>query len=91
MSWWYRLTAPVKKLSEGVEWIKSNLSSSGSASNSRTLQTLIVFNLLIMMWIVLAKAAWVISDNSRLILLCLITGGAGAYVAGKLGGDKHDP
>lgn len=65
-------------------WIKKNLSNDQSVSNSRTLQTLIVVNLLVICWIVVAKAGWIVSDNLRLILLCLITGGAGSYIANKL-------
>ena len=74
-----------------VRWIKSNLSPDNSVSNSRTLQSLIVVNLVIMLWIVLQRANWVISDNARLVLICLITGGAGGYIVGKLGGGNGSP
>jgi hypothetical protein len=70
-----------------INWIKTMLSSSRSASNSRLLQTLIVGNLLIMLWIVLWFATWRIEDNVRLVLICLIVSGAGVGVAGKLKGD----
>lgn len=79
------MTNPFKKF---TAWIDRNLSTDPSTSNSRTLQTLIVINITIMLWIVLARAGWVISDNTRLILICLITGGAGGYIAGKLGGSN---
>lgn len=79
------MTNPFKPL---IKWINANLSADPATSNSRTLQTLIVINLIIMIWIVLVRANWVISDNVRLVLLTLITGGAGGYIAGKLGGSN---
>jgi uncharacterized membrane-anchored protein len=65
-------------------WLNRNLSADPSTSNSRTLQTLIVINLVVMCWLVLATANWTISDNLRLVLICLITGGAGGYIANKI-------
>lgn len=79
------MTNPFKKF---TAWIDRNLSADPSTSNSRTLQTLIVLNLLVMLWLVLAKAGWTISDNTRLVMLCLITGGAGGYIANKLRGSN---
>jgi hypothetical protein len=74
-----------------LAWVKANLSNGSSVSNSRTLQTLIVVNILVMLWLVLNRAGWSISDNARLVLLCLITGGAGSYIVGKIGGSNGSP
>lgn len=75
----------LKKL---LEWVKKNLSNEPAASNSRVLQTVIVLNLTAILWIVMAKSnpAWTISDNTRLVMLTLITAGAGSYIANKATG-----
>ena len=64
-------------------WLARNLSSDGSSSNSRALQSIIVINLVAMLWIVLSHSKYVISDNARLVMVCLIVSGAGAYASGK--------
>lgn len=75
----------LKKL---LELVKRNLSNDPTASNSRVLQTVIVLNLITILWIVMAKSnpAWTISDNTRLVMLTLITAGAGSYIANKATG-----
>ena len=75
----------LKKL---LEWVKKNLSNDPASSNSRVLQTVIVLNLVAILWIVMAKSnpAWTISDNTRLVMLTLITAGAGSYIANKATG-----
>lgn len=72
------------------KWLKipltrlgKNLSADGSSSNSRALQSVIVVNLVAILWVVMAKGEWIISDNTRLVMICLIVSGAGAYVGGK--------
>ena len=76
----------MKTIKSLFSWLNKNLSADSTTSNSRTLQTLIVLNLIVMCWLVLVHANWTISDNLRLVLLCLITGGAGGYIANKLSG-----
>lgn len=71
-------------------WLSKNLSSSGTSSNSRALQSIIVLNLVVMLWIVLAHGAYKIDDNTRLVMLTLITSGAGGYALGKFA-DKGEP
>ena len=73
MSW---LKAP-------LNWLSKNLSTDGSSSSSRALQSIIVINLTIILWVVMAKAGSVISDNARLVMICLICSGAGSYSLGK--------
>lgn len=67
-------------------WLNGLFSSSDATSNSRVLQTLIVTNIIVMLWLVLKHASWVISDNARLVMLGLIGGGAGAYITNKVAG-----
>lgn len=64
-------------------WLSKNLSSGKESSNSRALQSIIVLNLVAMLWIVLAHGAYKIDDNTRLVMLTLITSGAGGYALGK--------
>lgn len=64
-------------------WLSKNLSSSPDSSNSRALQSIIVLNLVGMLWIVLAHGAYKIDDNTRVVMLTLITSGAGGYALGK--------
>lgn len=73
-------------LKKGLDWVGRNLSNDSSSSSSRVLQTLIVLNVVVIVWLVVAKANWTITDNVRLIVLTLITAGAGSYIANKLGG-----
>lgn len=68
-----------------LNWIKKNLSNDPLTSNSRLLQSVIVVNLTIILWLVVAFSNWVITDNVRLVMLCLITSGAGAYITSKIG------
>jgi hypothetical protein len=64
-------------------WLGKNLSTDGTSSNSRALQSIIVINLTAILWVVMAKAGYVISDNARLVMICLICSGAGSYSLGK--------
>lgn len=72
-------------LTKVTGWLARNLSNDRTASNSRVLQTVIVINLVVILWIVVAKStpAWTLSDNVRLVMLTLITAGAGSYMVGK--------
>lgn len=72
-----------------LAWATKNLSNDTASSNSRVLQTAIVINVLVILWVVLAKANWIISDNARLITLTLITAGAGNYIANKIAGGSN--
>lgn len=71
-----------------IGWLNRNLSSDPTSSNSRVLQTVIVVNIVPLMWLVVAHANWQVSDNARLVLLTLITAGAGSYVAAKVTQEK---
>lgn len=73
---------PVKRF---TSWLDKNLSADPATSNSRTLQTLIVINAIAMLWVVLAVSHWVIAPTTQVVLVTLITSGAGAYVGGKFG------
>lgn len=73
-------------------WLAKNLSSDSTSSNSRALQSIIVVNIVVMLWFVLVKAHWYIHDNTRLVLVCLIVSGAGGYIGGKWAPEKgRDP
>lgn len=77
-SWLSKLSpAPV------FDWLNRMHSNDPSASNSRVLQTLIVVNLVAILWLVVAHAGWVITDNTRLIAITMVVSGAGSYVASK--------
>lgn len=67
-----------------MAWIKKLLSQNSEASSSRALQAFIAVNVTAMLWAVLAVNHWYVHDNTRLVLLTLITGGAGAYITNKL-------
>lgn len=67
-----------------MHWLGKGLSGDSAVSNSRVLQTFIVINLITILWLVVGHAQWVLSDNTRLVMLTLITAGAGGYVANKL-------
>ena len=67
-----------------MNWIKKLLSQDKEASSSRALQAFIAVNVTAMLWVILAKQGWYVQDNTRLVLLTLITGGAGAYITNKL-------
>lgn len=66
-----------------LNYVGRLLSTDTSTSSSRLLQTVIVFNLVIILWLVVAHASWVVSDNVRLIAISLIVSGAGNYMVGK--------
>ena len=67
-----------------MTWLKKLLSQDKTSSSSRALQAFIAINVVAMMWAVLAINKWYVHDNTRLVLLTLITGGAGAYITNKL-------
>jgi uncharacterized membrane-anchored protein len=66
-----------------LNWIGRLISTDPTTSSSRLLQTIIVLNLVIILWLVVAHSAWVISDNVRLVAISLIVSGAGSYMFGK--------
>jgi len=67
-----------------IGWINKNLSSDPSSSNSRVLQTIIVLSIVPLVWLVVSHSDWKIEDNPRLILLALITAGAGSYITNRV-------
>ena len=66
-----------------LNWIGKLISTDPTTSSSRLLQTIIVLNLVIILWLVVAHASWTITDNVRLIAISLIVSGAGSYMVGK--------
>jgi len=66
-----------------LNWIGRLISTDPTTSSSRLLQTIIVLNLVIILWLVVAHSAWVISDNVRLVAISLIVSGAVSYMVGK--------
>lgn len=66
-----------------LNWIGKLISTDLTTSSSRLLQTIIVLNLVIILWLVVAHANWTITDNVRLIAISLIVSGAGSYMVGK--------
>ena len=83
-----RLSDQIKK---AMQWVGTSLSNDPSVSNARMLQTFIVLNVVIIIWMVCWKSNWTMSDNVRLVLLTLITGGAGAYAVSKIGDRNAQP
>jgi hypothetical protein len=67
-----------------ISWLKALLSADKATSSSRLVQILVVVAMTALIWVVVWKSAWIISDNARLIALCLIGGGAGGYIASKV-------
>lgn len=66
-----------------LNWIGKLISTDPTTSSSRLLQTIIVLNLVIILWLVVARSNWTITDNVRLIAISLIVSGAGSYMVGK--------
>jgi hypothetical protein len=67
-----------------IDWLKKLISADAAVSASRLLQTVIVIAIIPLLWMVVWNSKWVISDNARLVLICLIGGGAGGYITSKL-------
>lgn len=81
MNWsWLSKLSPVPV----VDWLGRTFSADSTSSSSRVLQAVIVLNLVPIMWFVVSRANWTISDNARLVLITLIVSGAGSYMTGKL-------
>lgn len=71
------------RFNAATAWVGSNLSSNPESSNSRLLQTVIVFSIIPLVWIVVYKNGWKFDSHTQIITVTLIVSGAGAYAAGK--------
>lgn len=80
----------LKWLKTPFVWLAKNLSTDGTSSNSRALQSIIVLNVVAILWAVMAHSGYKIDDNARLVILTLITSGAGGYALGKFA-EKDNP